>query len=85
MFDGFLGELRSRPGVWGRLGVSYAVSSASLSTAARDIRAGRLAGARPAGSFEARSATVDGVTCLFARYVGAERHPTPSPTKGATP
>jgi hypothetical protein len=57
-------QLRDRPGRWG------VVSERAQSGVAVNIREGKLAGFKPAGSFDAKNVRVNGLLTLYARYIG---------------
>ncbi|MER7908250.1 hypothetical protein [Streptomyces sp. NPDC096068] len=61
-------ELRARPGEWAHILTFDTVGSATAT--AYSIRKGARKAWAPAGSFEARSRTVDGEYRVYARYLG---------------
>jgi hypothetical protein len=61
-------KLRDRPGEWAHINTYTTPGSAA--SCAQQINSGRLAAYAPAGSFEAKSRTVDGERRVYARYVG---------------
>ncbi|TXS23112.1 hypothetical protein EAO70_04905 [Streptomyces sp. adm13(2018)] len=63
--------LRKRPNEWARVLTPPKASSAR--TMAYSIRTGGMPCYGPAGSFEAKSRTVNGKTSVYARYVGGDR------------
>jgi len=62
----FAHELKGRPGDWAVL--PWPVAQAVVTAA--QIRSGSLAAYRPGGDFEAVSRTANGMTRVYARYVG---------------
>ncbi|MFB7832057.1 hypothetical protein [Streptomyces sp. NPDC056056] len=62
-------QLRARPKEWAHI-LTYA-SRSSAASVALQINKGTRRAWGPAGSFEARSRTVDGEYRVYARYTGA--------------
>lgn len=63
-----LAPLLERPGAWARV---FAARDAQVAgSAVRNLRAGRVH--IPPGKFEFRWCHVDGVACVYARYIGPE-------------
>lgn len=63
--------LRERPGEWAR--VLTPPKATSARTMAYSIRMAIMPCYGPAGSFEAKSRTVDGQCHVYARYIGGDR------------
>lgn len=61
-------QLKEHPGQWAKIPVTGGPVTAR--NMAYQIRKGEMAAYKPPGAFEAVSRTVDGQTCLYARYVG---------------
>lgn len=63
--------LRERPGEWAL--IAEGLKSGSAGAMSNAIKVGRFSCWRPAGTFESRtSARGDGLTDLYARYVGGD-------------
>jgi hypothetical protein len=63
-------ELRARPGAWAHI-LTVAAQGTATSMAYM-VRVARFKAYGPAGTFEARSRTIDGEFRVYARYVGKE-------------
>lgn len=64
-------QLRARPDEWAHILTFPTINSAS--STAYSIRKATRKAWGPAGSFEAKSRTVDGEFRVYARYVGGDR------------
>lgn len=63
-------KLRAKPNEWARI-MKYATAPISASMAGT-VRNARTQAWAPAGAYEAKARTVDGVHWVYARYVGAK-------------
>ncbi|MGW7435673.1 hypothetical protein [Streptomyces sp. NPDC054849] len=61
-------QLRTRPGQWAH--IDSKGTRASAASTAYLVNNGRLGAYAPAGTFEAKSRTVDGEYRVYARYIG---------------